>query len=250
VKYLDAGQGPPVLLLHAFPLNHSMWRSQIAALSSRFRLVAPDIRGFGDTQPPGPWTLEELADDLAELLQRLAINRCAVVGLSMGGYIALPFLEKYPNRVGALVLANTRARADNESEKTARNEMIAALQQNGAGILQDRMLPRLLQPNPSPDTVRMVRTMMTSVEPAAAIYALIAMRDRPDRSTLLHTIDCPSLVISGENDAITRTEECRRMAETIPGAQFVQIENAGHLSNIENPEQFNDALGQFLSTAI
>ena len=244
--YLDQGSGPCVLLIHAFPLNRTMWEPQIPALSSRFRAIAPDIRGFGESQPASPWTMEQAADDLNELLEQLGARDAAVVGVSMGGYIALAFWLKYPQRIRKLVLCNSRARADNDAEKAARNEMIAAIQQRGTAILPDRMLGRLLQPNPRPDVVARVRSMIERVDAPAAAYAVMAMRDRMDFSTSLHRIACPALVITGQNDVIIRPEDARALAEAIPGAQFVQIAASGHLSNLENPDAFNAALLAFL----
>jgi len=246
VSYVDAGIGPAVLLIHAFPLNNTMWTSQVAALSSRFRVVAPDIRGFGESQPASAWTMEEMADSLNEFLDKLDVQDSAVAGVSMGGYISLSFWSKYPKRVRQLVLSNSRARADNDAEKNARNEMIAAIEQSGAAILPDRMLPRLLQPNPPAGIVRQVRNMIESTSPAAAIYAVMAMRDRMDFSSMLHRIECPTMVITGENDVIIRMEDSRAVADAISGARFVTIPNSGHLSNLENPEAFNAALLSFL----
>src|SRR5262249_17874789 len=154
------------------------------------------------------------------------------------GYIALAFWLKYPKRVRQLVLSNSRARADNDAEKNARNDMIAAIEQSGAAILPDRMLPRLLQPNPPANVVRVVRNMIENTSPAAGVYAVMAMRDRMDFSSLLHRIACPTMVITGENDVIIRMEDSRAVAETISGARFVAIPNSGHLSNLENPEAF------------
>jgi 3-oxoadipate enol-lactonase len=242
LHYLDEGSGPAVLLVHAFPLNHTMWAPQIAALKDRFRVIAPDIRGFGNSPTDSPWTLEDASDDLDALLTRLNITTCAVVGLSMGGYIALPFYAKYANRIHKFVLADTRARADNLAEKSGRTDMIAALEQAGAAILPDRMLSRLLKPNSPAEIVDRVRQIMQMTTAAGAIFALMAMRDRPDASTILHRITCPALVIAGEHDAITRVDECRTIAETINGGRFVEIPHAGHLSNIENPQAFNAAL--------
>ena len=246
VNYLDQGKGPAVLLIHAFPLNSDLWAPQIGVLSSRFRVIAPDIRGFGESQPPSAWTMDEMADDLNDLLDKAGIEECAVAGVSMGGYIALPFWSKHSKRVKQLLLANTRVRADNEAEKAARNEMIAAIQQKGAAILPDRMLPRLLQPNPSPDVVRTVRGMIERVDSSAAAFAVMAMRDRPDFSSVLHRISCPVMVVTGENDVIIRVEDSSAMAGAIPGARFEQIPHSGHLSNLENPEEFNRALLDFL----
>ncbi|MBI4472036.1 MAG: alpha/beta fold hydrolase, partial [Acidobacteria bacterium] len=197
-----------VLLLHAFPLDHTMWEPQIAALSNQYNVIAPDIRGFGAAKPAAPWTIEEVADELEAQLKQVTAGAVAVVGLSMGGYIAIPFYAKYPARISKLALANTRARADNETEKAARTEMIATLEAAGIVPLPDRMLPRLLKPNPSPDVVRYVRSVIEHTDPLAAIYALTAMRDRPDASTVLTRIKCPALVIAGEHDVVTRIDEC------------------------------------------
>jgi 3-oxoadipate enol-lactonase len=243
---LDQGKGPAVLLLHAFPLHHAMWDAQIPALSDRFRVIAPDMRGFGESQPAVPWTMDDAADDLDELLDKLAISNCAVVGVSMGGYSALPFWSKYPNRVRRLVLANTRARADNDTEKRGRDEMIAAIEQHGPGILPDRMLPRLLKPNAPANVVRAVRSMIEQASGPAAAYAVMAMRDRADFSATVHKIACPVLVVTGEQDVIIRAEDSKDMAEAIPGARFVTVPDSGHLSNIENPQAFNRALLEFL----
>jgi 3-oxoadipate enol-lactonase len=247
MNYLDHGNGPAVLLIHAFPLNNDMWDLQLSALLGGFRVIAPDLRGFGESQPPSSWTMETAADDLKALLDHLGVESCAMVGVSIGGYIELAFWSRYPDRVRQLVISNSRARADNETEKSARNEMIAAIQQGGAAILPDRMLARLLQPKPTADAVRRVRLMIERADAAAAIDALTAMRDRPDFSSLLPRIDCPVLVIAGENDAIIKPEESRRVADAIPSARFVEIPDSGHLSNLENPDAFNDALLNFLT---
>ena len=246
LHFLDRGNGPAVLLIHAFPLDHTMWEPQIEPLTRHYRVIAPDIRGFGGSLPPYPWTIEEMCGDLNALLDSLAVTECAVAGVSLGGYIALPFQAQYPDRVSRLALANTRARADNETEKAARNDMIAAIQQHGASILPDRMLPRLLKSNPRTEVVRMVRGMIGQVDPAAAMYAVMAMRDRPDSSTTLRRIHCPVLVVTGQEDAIIRPEESRVMAGSIAGARFVEIPDSGHLSSLENPQEFNRSLLDFL----
>lgn len=248
IHYVQEGTGPALLLVHAFPLNHTMWAPQIAALKQRFRVIAPDLRGFGHTPPSrtGSWSVEDAANDLAELLDSLNLAECALVGLSMGGYIALPFYERYPKRVRQLVLADTRARADNDAEKTSRTNMIADLEHFGASILPERMLPRLLKPNSPPQIVERITQIISTTSGTAAIQALIAMRDRPDASSVLHHISCPTLVIAGEHDVVTLVEECREIAETVAAGTFIKISDAGHLSNFENPEEFTASLMGFL----
>jgi 3-oxoadipate enol-lactonase len=247
LNVLDQGKGPAVLLIHAFPLHHGMWDPQLPVLSARFRVIAPDLRGFGQSRPPSPWTMEQMADDLNTLLDRLDVDTCSLAGVSIGGYIGFAFWSRYPKRVRQLVLCNTRARADNELEKNGRNEMIGAIQQNGVSILPDRMLPRLLGPNAPQDVVKKVRTMIEATDASAAIYAVTAMRDRMDFSTALHRIQTPTMVVAGEKDAIIRADEARSMADAISGSRFVQIPDSGHLSNLENPEEFNRALLGFLA---
>lgn len=242
----DQGQGQAVLLIHAFPLNRTMWGPQLASLASQFRVIAPDVRGFGQSQPPSPWTMEQAADDINALLDLLDIEACAVAGVSMGGYISLAFWSKYPQRVRQLVLANTRARADSETEKAARNEMIAAIQQNGTGILPDRMLPRLLRPNAPHEIVQHVRQMIEEVNPSAAIYAVTAMRDRVDFSSAVHRIQCPTMVVTGSDDVIISVDDARALAGAISGSRFIQVHHSGHLSNLENPDEFNRVLLAFL----
>ena len=246
LEYLDVGRGRTVLLIHAFPLNHCMWEPQLSVLSAEFRLLVPDIRGFGGSQPPSPWTMETIADDLNGFLEKIDVPDCAFVGVSVGGYIALSFWSKYPGRVRKLVLANTRARADTETEKAARNDMLAALEQRGTTILPDRMLPRLLKPNSPPAVVSRVRSMIDEASAPAAIYAVMALRDRPDSSTLLHRIHCPTMVICGEEDLLVHGDESRAMADAIRGSRFVRIPKSGHLSNLENPDEFNRVVLDFL----
>lgn len=248
LSYIDKGSGPVVLLIHAFPLNHTMWEPQLGPLSSHFRVIAPDIRGFGASQPPSPWTMDDMAGDLNDLLDHLGIQDASLAGVSIGGYIGLAFWSKYPARVRQLVLSNSRARADNDQEKAARTEMIAAIQQEGASILPDRMLPRLLQPNAAPEVARKVRNMIEQATAPAAAFAVMAMRDRADFTPVLHRIACPCMVVSGTNDVIIPVHDSRAVAERIAGARFVEIPNSGHLSNLENPEAFNAALLSFLST--
>jgi 3-oxoadipate enol-lactonase len=246
VNFLDQGNGHAVLLVHAFPLNHTMWQPQTAHLSPRFRVIAPDIRGFGESLPPSPWTILQVAEDLKELLDELEVDSCAVVGLSMGGYIVLPFTFWFPEKVHQLVLADTRARTDNDTEKAARTEMMTQLVRHGSGILPELMLPRLLRPNPSAGAVEFVTSIIKENNPSAAVYALMAMRDRPDASMALSRINCPTLVLAGEHDVVTRIDECRAMAQVIPDATFLEIPRAGHLSNVDNPKAFNQALDDFL----
>jgi pimeloyl-ACP methyl ester carboxylesterase len=241
---VDQGDGHAILLIHAFPLNHTMWQPQTAHLSPRFRVIAPDVRGFGESLPPTPWTMMQMCEDLKEFVDVLDLDSYAVAGISMGGYIALPFTFWFPDKVRQLVLADTRARSDDEAEKQGRTEMMATLVREGIQVLPQLMLPRLLRPDPSPEAVDFVTSIILENHPSAAMYALMAMRDRPDSTMTVERINCPTLVVAGEHDVAR--EECMKIAETLPEGRFVQIPRAGHLSNIDNPKAFNQALDEFL----
>jgi len=246
LHYVEKGQGPAIVFVHAFPLDHSMWEPQAAFFSDRYHVIMPDILGFAGSEQVLPWTIQQMGDELLALLDRLRVQRCTLVGLSIGGYISLPFAAKHPERIDKLVLAHTRARADNETEREGRSQMVAALQQSGIEILPDRMLPRLLGPKASQELRERLRHTILKASPNAAIFAVTAMRNRTDATPLLSQLSCPTLVIAGEGDAILKVEDCRQMAAAIPNSQCVVISNAGHLSNLEEPEQFNRALENFL----
>jgi pimeloyl-ACP methyl ester carboxylesterase len=223
-----------------------MWRAQIEFFSNRFRFIAPDILGFGGSQPPRPWTMSQMGEELATLLDRLAVQRCTLAGLSMGGYISLPFALSHPERVERLVLAHTRARADLDPERAARNAMIDELRNAGTAFLPDKMLPRLLGPDASEEVRRFVRASIERTTADADVHAVTAMRDRSDQTERLRSLHCPTLIIAGSGDAILKVEDCRTMAEAIPRGEFVVIPQTGHLSNLEDPGAFNRALDDFL----
>lgn len=246
LNYTERGQGPALVFLHAFPLESSMWGAQVDFFATAYRVITPDILGFGGSQPPRPWTMHEMADEVVALLDELKIERCILAGLSMGGYIALPFTFAHPNRVERLVLAHTRARADLDTERVARNAMIEELKKDGVATLPDKMLPRLLGPAASESVRNAVRASIQKTTADADIHAVTAMRDRNDQTAGLGRLECPTLVIAGSGDAILKVEDSQAMAQAIPRAEFVVIPNTGHLSNLEDPPAFNRALDSFL----
>ena len=246
LHYTEKGQGPTILFVHAFPLDHTMWAPQIEYFAKDHRVITPDILGFGGSQPAIPWTMEQMGEEILHLIDYLKIERCTLVGLSIGGYISLPFAAKHPNRIEKLVLAHTRARADNETERQNRTQMVTALQENGIQSLPDRMLPRLLGPNAPAELRQQLRRTILQASPNAAIFAVTAMRNRSDATSLLTSLSCPTLVLAGDGDSILKVEDCRQMAQAIPHSTFTVIPNAGHLSNLEEPAAFNRALEGFL----
>jgi 3-oxoadipate enol-lactonase len=247
-----AAARPPLVLLHGFPFDRSIWARQSGGLADGFRVIAPDLRGFGDSAPrPGPTTMDAYAQDVAGLLDHLGVRGAVVGGVSMGGYVALAFLRLFPNRVRALVLVDTRAGADSADAKKARDDTIALVRASGVAALAERMLPKLLTPRTlagDAPLVERLRTMMASQSVEAVVGALTAMRDRPDSTATLATIAVPTLVVCGADDALIPTTESKAMAAAIPGARLASISNVGHLPNYERPKAFNDAVSAFLKS--
>ena len=247
LKFHEQGRGDPVLLIHAFPLDHTMWEAQVKFLEGRYRVITPDLPGFGDSPDIGPWSVSQLADEMVALIDHLDIERCVVAGLSLGGYVALSMAVKHPGRLTKLVLAHTRARADGENERAARNEMIAALEKDGTSILPARMLPRLLGAAASEPVRLRVAAILERAKRDACIHAVAAMRDRPDMVAKLPELACPTLVVAGDADVIIPVDECQKMASRIPQGSIAVLAKTGHLGNLEDPRSFNNALDTFLS---
>ena len=252
LHYVQAGQGTLLLLVHGFPLDHTLWQPQLDGLADAARLIAPDLRGFGQSDAPeGVYTMEAQADDLAVMLDTLQIEKVVVCGLSMGGYIALAFWKKFALRVRGLILMDTRAGADSPAARQTRLDMVELVKGHGAAAAAKAMLPRLLAEasrQSHPEQVESIRAMMLRQSPTGIIGAQLGMAERPDSTPLLPTINVPTLCVFGAEDVITPVEpEGRSMAAAIPGAKLVVIPNAGHLSNLEQPEAFNATVREFLS---
>lgn len=249
----ESGSGPkdPLVLLHAFPLNRRMWAPQARALDGERRVIAPDYPGFGKSpRPCAQPDVRHYAEGVRELLDSLHLDRVALGGLSMGGYVAFAFLRLYPERVSSLVLANTRPDPDTEEARETRRELARRVAEEGVKILPDLQMERLLSKatrEGRPDVVESVRSMILESSPDGVVAALGAMRDRPDSTEGLAEIRVPTLVISGEEDAISTPEIMEAMAEKIPDSRFVTLTKAGHISNLEAPEEFNAALSGFLA---
>jgi 3-oxoadipate enol-lactonase len=253
VAYDDVGEGWPLVLLHAFPLARGMWRPQCDALQTDHRVLVPDLRGCGGTSPfDGPPALEQMADDLAGLLDALDIREPVVLGgLSMGGYVALAFLRKYADRLRGLILADTRAEADSAEAKSNRDRLIVFARSHSAREVAGQLLPKLLSDATRarrPDVVREVERIASAQSAAGIVGALQAMRDRLDSTDLLGQVRVPTLVVVGAADALTPPTLAQALAAAIPDARLATIEWAGHLSNLEQPEAFNAAVLSFLES--
>ncbi|MBI5672124.1 MAG: alpha/beta fold hydrolase [Nitrospirae bacterium] len=253
LAYNDQGSGLPIIFLHAFPLNRTMWAEQEKAFSSQFRVVTIDLRGHGESDAPlCRYTLDQAADDVIGLLDHLSIRQAIFVGLSMGGYVLFALYRKYADRVKGLVLADTRAQADTAEGKEARFQMAQTAYQKGPSAIADIMIPKLLSPatvQTKPGLVRHVRAMIEGNPISGIAGDLMAMAERPDSVTLLKHITCPTQIIVGELDLPTPPSDAKLMADLIPNARLAIIPVAAHLSNLEQPDQFNETISAFVLNA-
>lgn len=249
----DAGSGPAVMLLHGYPFDRSMWREQIDLLSSHgYRAIAPDLRGLGESRPTAQVsTMDDMARDVAALMDELKVTRAIICGLSMGGYVALEFVHLFPTRVSGLVLAGTRAPADNEQEKLVREQQAQRILAEGMKEIAEATLPKLLAPktlNEKPEVVAQVREMILRANPQGAAAAQRGMAMRRDYSRDLPGIELGTLVIVGRADPIRPVADAEFMHRMIPNSGLEIIEDAAHMTNMEQPEVFNRALMKFLLT--
>jgi len=248
---VDQGGGRPLLLVHGFPLDHSMWQGQIDELALECRVIAPDLRGFGRSpDAAGVVTMEQFADDLAGTLDRLGIRSPVVLcGLSMGGYIAWQFWRRHRVRLAALVLCDTRAGADTAEVARGRLATAERVLREGPGVLADTMLERLFAPATSaqrPELVEAVRRTILNTSAAGAAAALRGMAERLDMTDQLGQIDVPTQVVCGQYDVISPVVEMQALASRVAGSQFTVIPDAGHMSPLENPAAVNAAIRSLL----
>jgi pimeloyl-ACP methyl ester carboxylesterase len=251
LAYDDVGEGLPVVLLHAFPLTRQMWRPQVEALKNACRLIVPDLPGFGDSPlPEGTPSVEAMADAVAALLDDCGVREPVVLGgLSMGGYVAFAFVRKYQDRLRKLILADTRAEPDDDTAKANRDKLIETASKNPANVVAEQMLPKLLGARTlreSPAVVDEVKRIAAAQKPEGVVAALKVMRDRPDSRPTLGSIRVPVLFIVGRDDALTPVEATRSMSTQVRDSTVVTIDDSGHLSNLEHPGAFNDAVLAFL----
>ena len=242
--YREAGEGPLAVFIHGFPLDHSVWLNQLEGLAHVRRCVTLDLRGFGKSDPTTDrsLTMEMLADDVAGLIDALGAHGADVVGLSMGGYVALALWELRPNLVRSLTFVDTRAAADTAEGRAGRDAMIGRLLDNGRAALADELVRALLGPEPSVLVQARLRSMIEGTRYETMVAALLGMKDRADRSVLLPGISVPALVIGGEEDTLIPPEVMKSMAQQIPGARTTIVRGAGHLPPLERPDSVNEAL--------
>ena len=253
IAYDDVGTGLPVVFLHAFPLNRTMWEPQISALVGDCRCISIDVRGFGQSTAAPPYTVDRYADDVAAVLDGLQIQRSVIVGLSMGGYVAFAMWRRHRDRIRGLVLADTRAGADTIETVGRRRELIEIAETQGSTAVANRQISALVGKttrDKRPDIYDAVHRMIAESSVEGITGALEAMIQRPDSSDTCTTIDVPTLVIVGDEDVPTPVAEARALAALIPGSRLEILTQAGHVSNVERPAAFNTVVSEFLASLL
>lgn len=242
--YRERGSGPLVIFIHGFPLDSTMWLDQMKALSSLRRCVAVDLRGFGLSDPVtvDSLTMEQHADDVAAVIDALGEAQADVIGLSMGGYVALAFAERHAAKLRTLTLVDTKATPDTDAGKAGRDVAAVNAVVRGRSAVADEMSEALLGPRASLTAKARLRTMIESTRVETIVAALEGMKQRPDRSGVLSSINVPAAVIVGEHDRIAPVPEAEAMAEALPNAKLVVVSDAGHMAPIEAAETVNRAL--------
>jgi pimeloyl-ACP methyl ester carboxylesterase len=252
LNYREAGTGnEAVLLLHAFPLHSGMWEPQLAALSSRFRVIAPDHRGLGASRPaPAAATMDLISGDLLQLLRHLGVRRAAVAGASMGGYVALELYRRAPQLFAGLALVGSKAVPDTQEQKDGREAFARNALSQGISWVAADFTPKLLRPQADPVADATVRHLIAESAPEGIAAAQRGMASRPDSVPTLARIACPTIAVVGELDQITPFGEMQRIAQTVKGGRLLRIPAAGHLPNLEAPAAFNTALGAFCASVL
>ncbi len=242
--------GIPVLFIHGFPFSKEMWTPQIDALKREYYLITYDVRGHGKSEVgDGQYSVEYFVDDLVALLDHLKISAVVVVGLSMGGYIALRAVERHPERIRALVLCDTRSEADSNEGKVKRATQAAAIKRDGVKQFAETFVKGVFYESTfaeRPDVVETIRNIIVRSSPMGVAGTLLALAARTDTTASLYNIKVPTLILVGQHDALTPPSASHAMKEKIPKATVHILSRAAHMSNLENPDEFNQHLIQFL----
>ena len=243
---------PTLVLLHGFPLDHTIWEPQLKGLSDVADVLAPDLRGFGTDDRPVPeiMTMEDYAADVKALLNENGLERVVLGGLSMGGYVALAFAEAWPERLAGLLLVNTRGTADGEEAQRGRKDTAQRALAGGVPVIARGMVPTLLSEatrGRHPKLAAEVEALIARQRPEAVAAAARGMALRPDRHAVLGSLDVPVLVITGEHDHLMPLPTSLALQAAAPGSHLAVVPGAGHLSNLEGPEAFNAAVRTFLA---
>lgn len=244
LHYEEHGKGLPVVLIHGYPLDHTIWKPVVNLLKTHARLIVPDLRGFGASpSPDGDWTIRNMADDILQLLDQLEIERAVLVGHSMGGYIALNFAHAYPARTAGLGLISTQAASDSPEKRQNRYKQIEEVKRRGIKSVSEAIPGKLTPRAPLAEALKL---LMSKVNPATISQALKAMAERSDASEWLTNMDIPAVVIHGTADSLLPLENAQTMAQILPRGWLVEVPEAGHMPMLEAPEMVANALCQLI----
>jgi 3-oxoadipate enol-lactonase len=242
LAYDRRGDGPPLVLLHGFPLDHHLWGQVMPLLVDTFDVILPDLRGFGEsTTVDSPYTMDDYASDIASLLDQLEVQKAAIVGHSMGGYVALAFARLYPERVRGLGLVSSQVLADAPDRKEGRYKSAKDVSENGIGSVVEMMTPKFTSDE---KLQAFSRESMEHQQPAAYIGALKAMAERMDSTPLLSSFNFPVVIVHGEADSLIPIDRAREVKSALPQAHLVEISDAGHIPMMEAPQKTAEALKQ------
>lgn len=250
LAYEERGSGPVLAFIHGFPLDRRMWIGQLAGLAKKRRCVAMDLRGHGLTSIDDPdpiFSMDLFADDVAATLDEVGAEQADICGLSMGGYVAFAFLRRHRDRVRSLILCDTKAAADSDEAKAAREKTAQMVREQGMQALYEQLGPKLLGSSPTEESRTRLHDLFLAQKPNVIAADALAMKDRPDSTGDLPGIPAPTLWIHGEEDQLMPIDGARAEAEKIPGATFAAVPGGGHMSPMENPGAANEALLNFLA---
>jgi len=240
LAYTRRGKGSPLVLLHGFPLDHNLWDDVVPMLEDTFDLIIPDLRGFGESETVDtPYTMDDYASDIAGLLDQLNIQRAAIVGHSMGGYVALAFARLYPERVSGLALVASQAPADPPERKEGRYKSAADVAANGISSVVETMTPKFTA---DPSLQARTREIMEKQQPIAYIGALKAMAERIDSTPLLSTFGFPVVIVHGDADALIPVDRGREVRDAIPGSLYIELKDVGHVPMLEDAKETAEVL--------
>jgi len=246
--YEERGSGEPIVFVHGFPLDRRIWDEQLAGLADRFRVIAVDLKGFGKSYSTEAFTMDSMADDLAEFIKAIDAAPCVLASLSMGGYVAWSLALRHPEVLRKLVIVCSKAEGDSEQGKELRQEMAQLAQEHGALAVAEQMLPKMFAKETyckRPELVAKLNDIMKACPPATISNACFAMRDRADRTGDLPKLTMPVLILLGENDSIIPVDMGRRMASACRQGALKLIASAGHLAPMEEPAAVNMFIAEF-----
>lgn len=251
VAYDDLGEGTtPVIFLHGFPFNRTMWKEQLEALQSETRVIACDLRGFGKSEDETSFlSIDQFADDLIGFMDALRIEKAIICGLSMGGYIALNAVNRFKNRFEALILCDTQCYSDTAEAKQKRYASMDEISTDGISAFNEPFLKSVCAAKTletKPEVIEALREMVYSTSEHSLTMGLTALAERHETCSILSNIDMPALIICGSEDAVTPPEKSEYLHEQIYGSVLRIIDEAGHVSNLEQPELFNTHILHFI----